>query len=84
MPSFVSSEIANIDGLLDHIEHAVRVAGIDHVGLGADFDGGGDLITDVTELPEITVGLSARGCDEKELKKVLGLNWLRVIQDVIG
>ena len=84
VPSFVSSDIANIDGLLDHIEHAVRVAGIDHVGLGSDFDGGGDLITDVSKLPEITVGLAARGFDEKELKKVLGLNWLRVIQDVVG
>jgi len=84
VPSFVSSDRANLDSLLNHIEHAVRVAGIDHVGLGSDFDGGGDLITDATKLPEITIGLAARGFDEKELKKLLGLNWLRVIQDVIG
>ena len=84
VPSFISSNVPNIDSLLDHIEHAVQVAGIEHVGLGSDFDGGGDLITDATQLSEITIGLAARGFKEKELKKNLGLNWLRVIEEVIG
>ena len=84
VPFFVSDEAPTLEGLLDHIEHAISVAGIDHVGLGSDFDGGGELVQDATILPQITEGLSARGYDEGALEKFLGLNWLRVFRDVVG
>ena len=84
VPLFVADSHPTLDGLLDHIEHAIAVAGIDHVGLGSDFDGGGDLVRDATLFPQITAGLSARGYDEVALEKFLGLNWLRVFRHVVG
>ena len=85
VPSFISADgPATLDQLLDHIEHAVKVAGIDSVGLGSDFDGGGDLLEDASRYPEITVGLARRGYGEEELAKILGLNHLRVLEAVIG
>ena len=84
VPFFVSDSKPSFEGLLDHIEHAIEVAGIDHVGLGSDFDGGGDLIKDATVLPQITAGLAARGYDDEALEKFLGLNWLRVFAQVAG
>jgi membrane dipeptidase len=73
---------ATLDDVLDHIDHAVQVAGIDHVGLGSDFDGVFDLPTglrDVTRLPWITHGLLTRGYTELEILKILGGNTLRVL-----
>ncbi len=84
VPLFVADRHPTLDRLLDHIEHAIAVAGIDHVGLGSDFDGGGDLVRDATLLPQITAGLLARGYDEVALEKFLGLNWLRVFRHVVG
>ncbi len=57
--------------LIDHIDHMVRVAGIDHVGLGSDFDG-------VDSLPKITLELLKRGYKEEDVLKILGENFLRV------
>ena len=74
---------ATLDDVLDHIDHAVQVAGIDHVGLGSDFDGVFDLPTglrDVTRLPWITFGLLQRGYTEEEIYKLLGGNALRVLE----
>jgi len=84
VPHFVSEQEPNLEKLLDHIEHAIAVAGIDHVGLGSDFDGGGNLVQDATVLPEITAGLAARGYEEEALEKFLGLNHLRVFGAVAG
>lgn len=84
VPFFVADKDPNMEKLLDHIEHAIQVAGIDHVGLGSDFDGGGNLVKDATLLPEITAGLAARGYGEEALEKFLGLNHLRVFADVAG
>ena len=84
VPSFVAERDPNMEKLLDHIEHAIQVAGVDHVGLGSDFDGGGDLVKDATILPEITAGLAARGYDAEALEKFLGLNHLRVFEAVAG
>jgi membrane dipeptidase len=70
--------------LIDHIDHIVKVAGIDHVGLGADFDGANDLpegAKDVSMLPNITYELLKRGYSEKDIRKVLGENFLRVFAD---
>jgi membrane dipeptidase len=73
--------------LLDHFEHIIRVAGIDHVGLGSDFDGVGGLLPqgmdDVTRLPLIAQGLLDRGYSETDVRKVLGGNMLRVMERAI-
>jgi membrane dipeptidase len=71
--------------LIDHIDHIVKVAGIDHVGLGSDFDGIPSLpegLKDVSELPNITYELLRRGYKEKEIRKILGENLLRVFSEV--
>jgi membrane dipeptidase len=64
--------------VLDHIEHVIRIAGPDHVGLGSDFDGGGTALRDATELPWITQGLLDRGHPESAIRAALGENLLRV------
>ena len=73
--------------LLDHFEHIIRVAGIDHVGLGSDFDGVSGLLPqgmdDVTRLPLIAQGLLDRGYSDADVKKVLGGNMLRVMERAI-
>jgi len=70
--------------IIEHIEHAVRVAGIDHVGLGSDFDGANMPygMEDVTKLPKITDALLQKGYSEGDVKKILGENTLRVMNDV--
>ena len=76
---------ASLGDVVDHIDHAVRVAGIDHVGLGSDFDGVFDLpagLQDVTRLPWITYELMKRGYSEDDLYKILGGNVLRVMDEV--
>ena len=71
--------------VVDHIEHVARVAGIDHVGLGSDFDGIPFLpegIGDVADLPNITYELLRRGMSERDVRKVLGENLLRAFTEV--
>ena len=71
-----------LDDVLDHIDHAVAVAGADHVGLGSDFDGVPSLpdgLGDVTRLPWITHGLLKRGHSEADVRKILGGNVMRVL-----
>ena len=65
----------------DHIDHAVAIAGIDHVGLGADFDGGGGVagLYDASELPNLTAELLRRGYSRSDLRKFWGGNLLRVM-----
>lgn len=70
--------------LLNHIEYAIDVAGIDHVGIGSDFDGGGDLLKDATEYPKITAGLRERGYSDEAIQKVLGGNHLRTFKAACG
>jgi membrane dipeptidase len=67
--------------LIDHIDHIVKVAGIDHVGLGPDFDGANDFpegARDVSMYPNITYELLKRGYSEQDIRKILGENLLRV------
>jgi membrane dipeptidase len=69
-----------ISKLIDHIDHIVKVAGIDHVGIGADFDGANDMpegAQDVSMLPNITYELLKRGYSERDIRKILGENFLR-------
>jgi membrane dipeptidase len=90
VPSFITTDRkeASLEKLLDHIDHIVHVAGIDHVGLGSDFDGFGPPppvgLEDVTHLPGITAGLVQRGYSETDVRKILGENLLRVFRQVAG
>jgi len=70
--------------IIEHIEHAVKVAGIEHVGLGSDFDGANMPygMEDATMLPKITDALLKKGYSESGVKKILGENTLRVMNDV--
>jgi len=70
---------------VDHIDHIVRLIGIDHVGIGTDFDGGGGLAdcNDVTQLKNITMELVRRGYSKKDIAKIWGGNAMRVMQQVI-
>jgi membrane dipeptidase len=77
----------SLERVIDHIDHAVRVAGIDHVGLGSDFDGystGPEELPDAAALPLITERLLARGYSERDVAKILGGNFLRVFREAIG
>ena len=74
----------DIQLVADHIEHIIRVAGIDHVGLGSDFDGISVAprgLEDVSDFPELTAVLLERGYTEAELRKILGGNLLRVFRE---
>lgn len=70
--------------IIEHIDHAVRVAGVDHVGLGSDFDGAVMPLglSDVTHLPQITDALLKKGYSEGDIRKILGENTLRVMTEV--
>src|ERR1041385_7936065 len=73
-----------ISKLIDQIDYIVKIAGIDHVGLGADFDGAMDFpegAQDVSMLPNITYELLKRGYSEKDIRKILGENFLRVFAE---
>jgi membrane dipeptidase len=73
----------SISLLLDHIDHIAKVAGIDHVGLGSDFDGieaPPRELNGVEDFPKITEGLLQRGYSEKDIRKILGGNFIRVLK----
>lgn len=72
--------IATLGDYLDHIEHAVEVAGIDHVGLASDFDGGGGITgwMDASQTANVSAGLRERGFSEADIAKIWGGNLLRV------
>ena len=84
VPSFVDESDPTLDRLLDHADHVAQVAGIEALGLGGDFDGGGTLLADATEVPRITDGLLLRGYSENDVRKVLGQNTFRVLKETIG
>ena len=81
-----AAETATLEMLMQHFEHCIKVAGIDHVGIGSDFDGvEGKLpsgMEDVSKLPTITYELLKRGHSENDVRKVLGENLLRVMSEV--
>lgn len=73
-----------IDQSIDHLMHCIKVAGIDHVGIGADFDGGGGGwgMNGTNDLVNVTVKLLERGLNEADLAKIWGGNYLRVMDKV--
>lgn len=76
--------LAKVSDLVDHIDHIVEVAGINHVGIGSDFDGGGGLedCFDVSQMPNITKELVKRGYSEEDIIKIWGGNFMRVFREV--
>src|SRR4051794_13745328 len=70
--------------IVDHIDHAVKLVGATHVGLGSDFDGTAvpDGMDDVSRLPKITAALLAKGYSEQDVKNILGENILRLLDKV--
>ncbi len=74
----------SMDKIIEHIVHAVKIAGVDHVGLGSDFDGATMPVgmEDVSKLPRITQALLKKGYAEKDIEKILGGNTLRVMEQV--
>jgi membrane dipeptidase len=74
----------SLEDFVDHVDHAAKVAGIDHVGIGSDFDGGGGVpgFKDVTEAPNVTIELVRRGYTEEQVRKIWGGNLLRVWREV--
>jgi membrane dipeptidase len=75
---------ATVKDLVDHIDYVVKLVGVDYVGIGTDFDGGGGIegCNDVTQLPNITVELLRRGYTEEDIAKIWGGNLLRVFRRV--
>jgi membrane dipeptidase len=85
VPSFLTDrDQATIGDVADHVEHAVRVAGIDHVGIGSDFDGISSTpvgLEDVSTYPALFAELAQRGWTDQELAKLAGENILRAMRD---
>jgi len=77
-------ELATVSDAVDHIDYVVKTIGIDYVGIGTDFDGGGGIegCMDVSQMKNITVELLRRGYNKNEIKKIWGENFLRVFRSV--
>jgi len=77
-------KLATVSDFVDNIDYIVELVGIDYVGIGSDFDGGGriDGCRDVSEMPNITIELVKRGYSEEQIRKIWGGNFLRVFTEV--
>lgn len=77
-------KLATVEDVVDHIDHMVVVAGIDHVGIGTDFDGGGGVTGcyDASEMHNLTIEMVKRGYTEEEIEKIWGGNIMRVMKEV--
>jgi membrane dipeptidase len=78
---------ATVEDAAACLDHMVKVAGIDHVGIGSDFDGISLVprgLEDVSKMPNLTAALLRRGYSEDDIKKIMGGNFLRVIREVVG
>ena len=79
-----NKNLASVDDVIRHIDHIVKVAGIDHVGIGSDFDGGGGVAGCMgdNDMINITVRLIERGYSEEDIRKIWGGNFFRVMNQV--
>lgn len=84
VPMFVDAQAPTFERLLDHVDHAVAVAGIEHVGIGSDFDGGGTLLPGAADFPLLTAALLERGYRPEHVRRILGENHLRVLAAALG
>ena len=77
-------ELATVSDVVDHIEYVINKIGVDYVGIGTDFDGGGGVngCKDVSEMKNITIELLKRGYTKEDIKKIWGENFLRVFREV--
>jgi membrane dipeptidase len=77
-------KLATVSDVVDHIDHMVKVMGIEHVGIGTDFDGGGgvDGCKDASQMMNITIELIRRGYSDEDIKKIWGENFLKVFREV--
>jgi membrane dipeptidase len=78
---------ATLDDAVANIDHVVKIAGIDHVGIGSDYDGISDVargLEDVSKMPYLTLALLKKGYSESDVKKIMGGNFLRVMKEAIG
>ncbi len=78
---------ATVEDAAECIDHIVKVAGIEHVGIGSDFDGTEIVprgLEDVSKMPNLTEALLKRGYSEGDIKKIMGGNFLRVVREVVG
>jgi len=74
---------ATVQDAVDHIDHVIQIAGIDHVGIGTDFDGGGGIkdVMDVSQMKNLTIEMLRRGYSKGQLEKVWGGNVMRVLKE---
>jgi len=84
LKAWKEKDLPCVKDLVDHIDHVKKLVGVDYVGIGSDFDGGGGLVdcADVSQFPNITKELIRRGYTEAEIRKIWGRNLLRVFREV--
>jgi membrane dipeptidase len=77
-------ERASVKDIVDHIDYVVDLIGVDYVGIGTDFDGGGGVngCDDVSDMPNVTEELVRRGYSDEDIRKIWGGNLMRVLQEV--
>jgi membrane dipeptidase len=78
---------ATIDDVVAHVDHAVKIAGIDHVGIGSDFDGIPAVpkgLEDISKMPALAAKLKGKGYSDTDIRKIMGGNFLRVIREAMG
>ncbi len=77
-------KLATVADAVNHIQHVIDVTGIDHVGIGSDFDGGGEIdgCSDVSQMKNITKELIRRGYSSEDIAKIWGRNFIRVMREV--
>ncbi len=77
---------ADVNTVVEHVEHVVKLVGIENVGIGSDYDGVGDSLPiglkDVSTYPNLVQGLLDKGYSEEDIAKILGTNLLRVWREV--
>lgn len=77
-------KLSSVAKVVDHLDHIKKIAGIDHIGIGTDFDGGGGVegCNNVSEMENITIEMVKRGYTEEEIEKIWGKNLMRVMTEV--